>query len=155
MARYILDTDGLKEYMTKIPVEHRGEFLRTAVTALHQGLANYPWAVRIKAKKNEDSIYTEAFETFWEQYPKKTGKGGAFKSWKKTKMAEDVLLRKCLEALKWQKQLEQWTKDKGSFVPNPKTYLDNFYYDDDMPAGMNPDRVRQTITTMDGREIEV
>lgn len=155
MARYIIDTDELRESMANVAVEARGDFLRSAVTRLHEGTGNYPWATRIKGKKSDGGLYSEAFETFWEEYPKKVGKGGAFRAWLKVKLSQDELLRRCLKALKWQKQLEQWTKDKGQFIPNPQTYLNQARFEDDMPPEMNPERERQFITTLDGREIEV
>jgi hypothetical protein len=73
------------------------------------------------------SVYTSDFESFWNKYPKKTGKGGAFSSWKKlTKSEKD----KISDALDWQIPSEQWTKDSGQYIPNPQTYLNQKRWDD-------------------------
>jgi uncharacterized protein YdaU (DUF1376 family) len=58
----------------------------------------------------------DGFDEFWNYYPKKVGKDKAKTEWNKKKPKIDDVLN----ALKWQKDSEQW--DKG-FIPNPATYL--------------------------------
>jgi uncharacterized protein YdaU (DUF1376 family) len=62
------------------------------------------------------------FDEFWAAYPKKTGKAAAMKAWAKLKNKTGSLAG-CLEALRWQRTSDQWTKDGGQYVPNPATYL--------------------------------
>lgn len=59
------------------------------------------------------------FDEFWKFYPKKTGKLEAMKSWKKVKPN----LAQVLQALRWQVQSDQWTRNGGQYVPNPSTYI--------------------------------
>ena len=79
----------------------------------------------IKVYKN--NIYMTDFEDFWTRYPRKTGKGAAHRVWKKLSKSEKG---KISTALDWQIPSEQWTKDGGQFIPNPKTYLNQKRFDD-------------------------
>lgn len=67
----------------------------------------------------EPQKYTQEFLAFWAQYPRKTGKAAAFRSWRTHKAP----LKECLKALEWQKKSDQWTKDGGQFIPHPATWL--------------------------------
>lgn len=67
------------------------------------------------------------FDVFWQRYPKKVGKQAAFNAWKKNKpRIDDVMF-----ALSWQIESEQWTKQNGSFIPNPATYLNQGRWQDE------------------------
>lgn len=79
----------------------------------------------LSEKKNSDS-YTDSFQTFWDAYPKKTGKGKAFDIWKKVKA--DGKLSKILKALSWQATSSQWV---DGFIPLPSTYLNQRRWDDE------------------------
>ena len=80
------------------------------------------------AKKEE---YTAAFEEFWAVYPKKKGKGGAFRSWKRKKL--DVA--EVVAAVEAQKNSFDWQKDNGQFIPHPQTWLNNScWLDEDSPT---------------------
>jgi len=99
------------------------------------------------AKRNPDESYSqsqsqsqiqeERFKTYWSAYPKKTGKGAAKKAWAKINPSA-ALLQKILTALEWQTKSEQWTKDRGQFIPNPATYLNQERWEDEPPAIPNP-----------------
>ena len=73
--------------------------------------------------------YAPEFESFWREYPRKIGKGGAYKAWGKLKPP----LRDCLSALQWQKKSEQWTKEQGQFIPHPATWLNQRRWEDEKP----------------------
>lgn len=73
--------------------------------------------------------YQQDFIAFWDAYPKKVGKGGAFISWER--QAPDLPL--VLAALAWQRQLPDWLKDAGAYVPNPATYLNQRRWEDEPP----------------------
>ena len=64
----------------------------------------------------------DAFDRFWLAYPKKTGKGAALKAWKKIR-PDEATQAAMLSALDWQRVSDQWTKERGEFIPNPATWL--------------------------------
>lgn len=70
------------------------------------------------------SDYSDDFLTFWKIYPAKTGKGDAWKSWKKTKPD----LQTVLTALAWQVKSKKWL---DGFIPNPATYLNQRRWEDE------------------------
>ena len=76
------------------------------------------------------SVYSDDFLEFWSAYPKKMGKGSAFKMFNKLKLSKkdkaDIL-----SALNWQKKSEQWLKDSGQFIPYPATYLNQRRWEDE------------------------
>lgn len=76
------------------------------------------------------SDYSDEFEQFWSAYPKKTGKGAAWSSWKKQKPE----IHSILSTLSWQTKSTQWTKDNGQFIPMPTTYLNQRRWED-VPEG--------------------
>ena len=73
------------------------------------------------------SEYSDEFERFWRIYPKKTGKGGAYASWKKQKPKIELVLI----ALSWQIKSDSWTKENGQFCPMPSTYLNQRRWEDE------------------------
>jgi len=82
--------------------------------------------------KKEDSDYTDLFLSFWKAYPKKTGKGAAFKAWKKIREPAKTL-GLILEALEWQKESYDWTKEGGKFIKHPQGYLNARMWEDEKP----------------------
>lgn len=74
----------------------------------------------------------EAFEKFWESYPRKAAKQAARKAFDKLHV-DEVLLNAMLDALDWQKQTPNWKKDNGQFVPYPSTWLNNHRWEDEKP----------------------
>ncbi len=88
--------------------------------------------------------YSDDFILFWKEYPKKVGKGEAFKQWKKARLTlgdkEDIL-----SALKWQKNTDRWRDNKGRYIPNPSTYISQRRWEDEPDLCFdgditNPDR---------------
>ena len=75
-------------------------------------------------------IYSDDFLEFWKEYPKKVGKGEAYKRWKTLRLSSadksDIL-----NALKWQKRSELWKKSGGQFIPNPSTYISQRRWEDE------------------------
>jgi hypothetical protein len=63
----------------------------------------------------------EQFEVFWENYPRRVGKGNARKKFEQAmkKTTLDVILA----ALAWQVQQPDWLKDGGTYIPYPSSYL--------------------------------
>ncbi len=83
-----------------------------------------------KGISKSNSISNGFFDTFWTNYPKKVGKGDALKSWMKINPSEE-LVSKMLFTLAWQVKSDQWEKDKGQFIPNPATWLNQERWTDE------------------------
>ena len=81
--------------------------------------------------------YSDDFLKFWREYPKKVGKGEAFKKWKKMKVSGDEL-SDIMNALKWQKATDVWRKNGGQYIPNPSTYISQRRWEDE-PMGIASD----------------
>ena len=81
-----------------------------------------------------EGTYTVDFETFWKAYPKRIGKGAAYKAWLKAKPVLAVVL----QALSWQKETDQWAKDDGQFIPHPSTYLNQRRWEDEKGEALKP-----------------
>ena len=77
----------------------------------------------------EPSVYEERFGRFWEAYPKKVGKGAARNSFIKLKPSE-ALTEKMLGAIAKAKQTAQWQKERGQYIPNPATWLNQSRWED-------------------------
>ena len=91
--------------------------------------------------------YSDDFLEFWSVYPKKMGKGAAYKVFNKLKLSKQDKAD-ILTALQWQKKSEQWLKDNGQFIPYPATYLNQRRWEDE-PQGIlcgditDPDRYKE------------
>lgn len=72
-----------------------------------------------KRKSRERVEVDNGFDVFWNNYPRKVGRGKAEEAWKKQKPNVDDVLK----TLIWQKESKQWFQQNGAFVPNPSTYL--------------------------------
>ena len=70
------------------------------------------------------------FTEFWQAYPKKVGKAGCLKAWKKLKPTAE-LFAQIMETLAKQKASEQWQREGGRFIPNPLTWLNQGRWDDE------------------------
>lgn len=77
------------------------------------------------------SAADEDFQKFWSAYPKKVGKQATAKAFKKVDVPLDVLMT----ALDQQKQLAQWKKDGGQYIPNPTTWLNQRRWEDEITTG--------------------
>ena len=71
------------------------------------------------------------FDEFWQEYPKKVGKGYAFECFKKIKPTKE-LVDIMIEAIKKQKKSDMWKRDKGQYIPNPSTWLNQKRWEDDL-----------------------
>jgi hypothetical protein len=93
-----------------------------------------------KGKGKGKAEYTEAFDAFWEVYPAKKGKGGAFKSWKVAIKKADP--SQIISAVLIQKEWSAWRKDGGRFIPHPQTWLNNEQWCDEDSVAIQPQAVR-------------
>ena len=66
--------------------------------------------------------YSENFTRFWSAFPRHTGKGDAWKAFQTLKpTAADVQVM--IDALAWQVEQPQWTRDGGQWIPYPGSWL--------------------------------
>ena len=95
------------------------------------------------AKKKQSEVMEERFERFWSVYPKKVGKGDARKSFLKI-APSDALLGEMLAAIAAASASFQWKKDKGRFIPNPATWLNQQRWEDELRPDMGMPDPKQT-----------
>ena len=89
-----------------------------------------------KAPKGADVI-RERFDRFWEAYPQKRGKGDARKVFEKLKPSAE-LTERMISAISAQKRTDQWTRERGQYIPNPATWLRQERWDDECAAAAAP-----------------
>lgn len=87
-------------------------------------------------EKKEDVITTR-FELFWKHYPRKVGKGKVVEWFKKNKPSQK-LLDEMVVAIKEQSQSSQWQEEKGRFIPNPSTWLNQGRWQDELGVEIKP-----------------
>jgi hypothetical protein len=83
-----------------------------------------------RSKDKKKFEYDGDFLDFWAAYPRKVGKGQAFKAWQRAKQNGLPKLPVVLEALKKQKKSRAWTKDAGEYIPHPTTWINGARWDD-------------------------
>lgn len=74
------------------------------------------------------------FDEWYALYPRKTARGNAEKAWASLKASEE-LIDTMISALRVQREQPDWTKDNGSFIPHPATWLNGKRWMDELPAG--------------------
>ena len=82
-----------------------------------------------KSTAHSDKPNDDGFNTFWAAYPRKVGKKTAQAAWAKIKNPDIDLI---LDAISKQKKTIQWTKEKGSFIPHPTTWLNQERWNDEV-----------------------
>jgi hypothetical protein len=89
---------------------------------------NKPVASQRTSTKSNDSFSAD-FESFWCDYPNKTGKGAAWITWQKLKPP----IIGCLETLAWQRKTQHWTNENGKYIPHPTTWINQRRWLDEAP----------------------
>ena len=84
-----------------------------------------------KVQHRSEKDLEEFFGLFWQAYPKKVGKGYAYDCFKKIRVSRK-LLDTMLEAIAKQKKSDMWKRDKGQYIPNPSTWLNQKRWEDDL-----------------------
>ncbi len=82
--------------------------------------------------------YSPEFLAFWDAYPRKVGKGDAWRTWKKLRPSARTL-ELILLAVGRQAKSEQWRRDRGQFVPHPATWLNQRRWEDEVDGPAKPD----------------
>jgi hypothetical protein len=82
------------------------------------------------SSSSSKDIYTPEFELFWKAYPQggRTGKGGAWNSWKKIK-PDDSLVSQIIKSINLYSQSQ---KVKDNFIKNPQTWLNQKCWEDEV-----------------------
>ena len=82
------------------------------------------------------------FETFWKEYPRKTGKGAAKRAFEKA-LQKGATLESLVSAVRRQKCGSQWTRDGGQYIPHPATWLNQERWEDEVDGGIGNGNVGQ------------
>lgn len=84
--------------------------------------------IQSESESNPNPIrdYEADFDRFWKVYPKKDSKTAAKRAFMKVKVPVETLIA----AVQRQKQLPQWKKDGGQYIPNPATWLNQERWED-------------------------
>jgi hypothetical protein len=86
-----------------------------------------------KEKRKYTVAEPNGFDSFWQAYPKRVGKGAARRSW--AKLRPDLELQAIiLAAVAAQRTSDQWCKEDGRYIPNPATWLNQERWADEVAA---------------------
>ena len=122
-----------REYMKTFMAKRRASDDLLAANKANKKLtpANPSASVSASPSSPEGSAegeYSADFNTFWQEYPRKVGKGKAWESWSKAKGRPAIA--NILAAVIEQKASPQWMKEAGQFIPHPSTWLNQRRWDD-------------------------
>lgn len=98
------------------------------------------------------------FLEFWKAYPRHTARATAYKAWLRIKPKPE-LREKILASLEQHKQLEQWQRDNGQYIPHASTWLNQRRWEDELPGTtpepqQKPRKGRIIKVIEDGKERE-
>jgi len=75
--------------------------------------------------------YSPNFRKFWAAYPRKVAKGDAWKAWKALKPGKYVAAN-MIAHIEIMKKCKDWTKEGGTFIPYPATWLRDRRWEDEL-----------------------
>lgn len=81
-------------------------------------------------KEIENDNLENKFNKFWKEYPKKVSKENARKWFIKNK-PNDELFNKMIKSLERFKELDDWKKQNGKYIPYPSTWLNQKRWEDE------------------------
>lgn len=93
--------------------------------------------IKEKENKEKESPLVKRFEVFWSAYPKRVGKGAAWKAFEKLHPSQ-TLLDKMIQAIDLQKESYQWKREDGQYIPYPSTWLNQSRWEDDVGSTTAP-----------------
>ena len=76
-------------------------------------------------------LYEHKFAAFYKEYPRKVGRKYAESMWRRLKI-DDALFETIMKALENHKKSKQWTQNKGQYIPNPSTWLNQERWNDEV-----------------------
>ena len=152
---FVANTKYLPETFAKRLGERWGErlalcFAQDQEQDQEQDLKEPPYTPQPPAKvraKPKDAGYSAGFLAFWAAYPRRVGKGNAWKAWNRLKPD----LTAVSAALDWQTKSPEWTKDGGEFIPHPATYLNARRWEDE-PSTNGDDGYRKRLLALAERQ---
>lgn len=83
-----------------------------------------------EGKKKKNDNWKKQFEKFYSQYPKKVKKQNVRK-WFEKNRPDDELFLSMLKSLDLFKKSNEWTENKGQFIPYPSTWLNQRRWEDE------------------------
>ncbi|RJR07935.1 hypothetical protein C4588_06200 [Candidatus Parcubacteria bacterium] len=88
-------------------------------------------------EKNDKNIYSSNFLEFWGWYPRRVGKGAAWKAYCNIKKPTPMLsqIRKAIES---QKKSKEWQDPQ--FIPHPSTWLNQRRWEDEPDQPVNQEK---------------
>lgn len=81
-------------------------------------------------KEIENDNLESKFNRFWKEYPKKVSKENVRKWFIKNK-PDDELFNKIIKSLERFKELDDWKKQNGKYIPYPSTWLNQKRWEDE------------------------
>lgn len=139
MPRFILDTEEMRKAIEGQSKAAAQETIMQALREAINGKPTLPWLEPEKSSlKACPKAYSELFEVFWKSYPRKTGKGAAWKAfWTASAHvgSQNKLLELCLDALEWQLESEEHLNREGQYIPHAQTWLNQRRWEDENPEG--------------------
>lgn len=107
-----------------------------------------------KNDKNIINIINTRFEEFWKLYPKKIAKPKAFKAFEKScKTQEDH--EKIIASLREWVNSESWKKENGKWIPYPQKWLNEKYYESEVPLFSKPKGETTSIARTPSRQQQI
>lgn len=86
--------------------------------------------VKQVAKLEANEQLNNYFDIFWKEYPKKKSKPTAKKEFLKLKKMDSELFDKIIDALKIQKNSNDWKKEEGKYIPYPQKWIKERRWED-------------------------
>lgn len=85
----------------------------------------------------QQQLFTDAFEDFWQLYPRRQAKLDARKAWSKLNPSLE-LVQAILAAVDVQRRSQEWRKDGGQWVPLPASWLRAGRWMDEVKVTVEP-----------------
>jgi hypothetical protein len=85
------------------------------------------------------SSYSQSFELFWSEYPRKVGKDAAYKAWQQIGKKNKATVTEIMEAIKKQDASAHFVFDGKVCVPNPATWLNQGRWNDEITTRADDD----------------
>jgi uncharacterized protein YdaU (DUF1376 family) len=105
--------------------------LQSSVSSLHTPVTIPPTPkgdeVKPRKEKHLEQM-SDDFITFWQSYPRKTGKRLAWEAWKNIDCPQ---LQVILVSIRKARQSPDWQKERGAFIPHPATWLNQARWEDE------------------------
>lgn len=104
--------------------------LQDTVQPAPDGAGEPAGGARLKPARRNGTELRARFDAFWSAYPKKIAKDAAWRAWQKRR-PDEQLAAHIQTALAWQRMQDNWLQERGRFIPNPSTYLNQGRWQDE------------------------